>query len=1436
MAKIINVVSQTSVKVNTSLDKEELKNLNQVSSHPTFSNEGNWRLVIGVFKHTNSRRRMVCAFKESFNSLVPMRIRSGTQAGDAYELRKILIVGQNNQGILSIPRSDIASVSDYDFVIGEVAAPENFSATISSEAAASVYASFNSSVSFNKSVSNFNLNKLSIINGTASNLTGSGTNYSFTVTPTGEGQVTISILAGQVSAADGSVNVISNSLQRQYYAPVSASMSTASGSNSFSEPFTVNVVFNKSVINFDIANITVTNGSASNFNGSDAEYSFLVTPNQDGQVSIELDMSDVVGQDGSTAPTPPSSINASYISPLTVSMSSEASTTVNGPFTIYVTFNKSVTGFELGDISITNGVASNLNDLTGSGTNYSFTVTPSADGAVSASIISGSAQGPSGENSSGSSSPITTTYVDLKTLYLDNAGGTGTGSVYAYLNNQLTFGVSGNAQSASYDFDPGADVELRAEASFNNYFAGYNGSATSSANNINIAMNADKNISASFYKSFNETYRTSSYTSYNVKVKILPSGKIALYGDIESFDNTNSRGLIILNQNKNVDENFSHGGFNGLVYDVAEDSNGYIWVVGGFTTYFGPVSSDAAANGFNSSSNWNANRIAKLNGSGVLQLISPYDTSTIQGNGLSGIAYCVAVDSSDNVWVGGSFNTFYQGVAQTNNANNLLKLNSSGLLQKVCDGDSAGGSANGFGGTVYSIKIDSSSNLWIGGDFREYYGDTYYGQRILGTAIGNNANGLAKLNSSGILQKISSSDTNSGTGNGFSWMIQGVRCINIDSQGNIWVGGGFDRYYGVTYSGGNASTNARCIAKLNGSGVLQKINSADLPGSSNNGFDGTVNCIEFDSTGNIWIGGAFGNYRASGTANARCIAKLNSLGTLVKINSADSAGLTSNGFNNEVSSIAINANDDVWVAGKFNSCYIYTGSNLKLQTPYLCFLIKRQDPLTYEVIHCNDYSLVSARYVNQEGLETLNLVSAIGFTDTYKAKILSSGKMAIFGQFVIHKEGKIYKNLAILDITSDSDFDLDPFFAPCQFNATVNDVVEDASGNIWVVGNFTTFTGYISSSAASSGFTSGATNNANRIAKLNSSGVLEKINSSDTVGATGNGFSADADCIVLDNGTLWVGGVFTGYKADSLSYTANRLARINPTNGTLVSFSGDSNTQAGNGFYNGRVYCITIIGNTVWLGGTFTGYKSTLANANRIAKIDRTTGVLSAINSGDSPGAATNGFNGHVRCITNTGDGFIWVGGRFTNYKASLTSAGNANLIAKINTSTGALSAINSGDTSGVSGNGFDGAISYLPTGNGLCVQCITKDSQGNIWVGGNFISYVSAQAWGGRNVLYNAGNARRIAKINSSGQLVRINNSDTNLENGFDVDSATDYLNEVLSIVEHANQDLYVGTHRNLNRYLGDKSSKTSSPLKRSNWLVRPFIKLYGRTSLKLK
>ncbi len=345
------------------------------------------------------------------------------------------------------------------------------------------------SLNFSEAVDGLSLEDLVIGNGTASNLSGSGTSYTFDVTPTSDGEVTIGLNASTVIDLAGNANgmTASLSIDSDRTAPAAPSVSDPSGSsltnsssatiagsadagslvrlyrdadgsgtlsegdtqvvqqqlgegessfsfsagltadadnrfvvtasdsatnestasavptitqdstnptasisfgvtgptNAASIPVTVN--FSEDVSGFDASDVSVGNGTLSDFvSVSATQATFNVAPSADGNVTIDIAggaASDAAGNSSNAATQ--ASIGSDTTKP-TVSFTPVLSAATNvSPLRVTVQFSEDVAGLDLSDLSITNGSAS---DLTGSGSLYSFDLTPAADGEVVVSL------------------------------------------------------------------------------------------------------------------------------------------------------------------------------------------------------------------------------------------------------------------------------------------------------------------------------------------------------------------------------------------------------------------------------------------------------------------------------------------------------------------------------------------------------------------------------------------------------------------------------------------------------------------------------------------------------------------------------------------------------------------------------------------------------------------------------------------------------------------------------------------------------------------------------------------------------------------------------------------------------------------------------------------------------------------------------------------
>ena len=246
--------------------------------------------------------------------------------------------------------------------------------------------------------------------------------------------------------------------------------------------------------------------------------------------------------------------------------------------------------------------------------------------------------------------------------------------------------------------------------------------------------------------------------------------------------------MTIYNNNPQYKYNALGSGLNRPVRSLALDSNNNLYVGGDFTDAGGIP----------------AHYIAKWSGSTWYAL----------GGGLNGSVRSLALDSSNNLYVGGNFTR--AGGIGGKISHNIAKWNGSTWY--------ALGNGRGLNGSVTSLALDSNNNLYVGGYFTQ--------------AGGIPANNIAKWS-------------------GATWYALGgglndsVASLAFDSNNNLYVGGYF------IDAGGIPANN---IAKWDGS----------TWSALDNGLDDSVKSLAFDSNNNLYVGGDFthaGGILANNIAN-----------------------------------------------------------------------------------------------------------------------------------------------------------------------------------------------------------------------------------------------------------------------------------------------------------------------------------------------------------------------------------------------------------------------------------------------------------------------------------------------------------------------------------------------------------------------------------------
>jgi trimeric autotransporter adhesin len=226
----------------------------------------------------------------------------------------------------------------------------------------------------------------------------------------------------------------------------------------------------------------------------------------------------------------------------------------------------------------------------------------------------------------------------------------------------------------------------------------------------------------------------------------------------------------------------------------------------------------------------------------------------------------------------------------------------------------------------------------------------------------------------------------------------------------------------------------------------------------------------------------------------------------------------------------------------------------------------------------------------------------------------------------------------------------------------------------------------------------GVANASNAIAKLDlATGNIDTT--FNPPGANANGFAGTGGspgtvfALAISGTSLYVGGGFSAYRG--VPNAAYNLAKLDAVSGALdTTFS--PNGASANGF-NSTVYALQVAGNALYVGGEFTRYKNVAGSANRLAKLNLTSGALDA--SFGPNGASANGFDEEVFALAASGTS-LYAGGRFHDYRGVV---GAASSVAKLDLSTGALDTTFS--PAGAANNGFDREVRALQlSGNALYV------------------------------------------------------------------------------------------------------------------------------------
>ena len=258
----------------------------------------------------------------------------------------------------------------------------------------------------------FTASDISVTGGKASVLAQDGLTtqkYNFTVTPTSDGEVTVTIPADSVTDPAGNDNAASNTLRMTFDSTrPSPTLSTDAASPTNAASVTVAVDFGEPIdpATFTISDVSVTGGAASSLSpqSGNQNFTFTLTPSANGQVTASIpadSVTDPAGNDNAASNTLSVTFDTAALS---ATLSTDAvSPTSAGSVTVTAKFGKAInaTTFALSDIATTGGTASALVHVSGNQT-FTFTLTPASDGTVTAAIPAGRVADPAANTNTAS--------------------------------------------------------------------------------------------------------------------------------------------------------------------------------------------------------------------------------------------------------------------------------------------------------------------------------------------------------------------------------------------------------------------------------------------------------------------------------------------------------------------------------------------------------------------------------------------------------------------------------------------------------------------------------------------------------------------------------------------------------------------------------------------------------------------------------------------------------------------------------------------------------------------------------------------------------------------------------------------------------------------------------------------------------------------------
>ena len=258
---------------------------------------------------------------------------------------------------------------------------------------------FDVTITFSESVTGFTASDITLggtANARVTDLTGSGSVYTATITPdaNADGDVTIQVPAGAVKdEAENENTASSTSSVRVNLARPTVEITNVPTSTQNSA-FSVTIIFSDSMTGFEASDIRLggtANATVTDLTGRRSVYTATITPTRSGTVTIQVRANAAQGS-FNRRNTASETHSVTVDLPSTTVTISAPSGVQDGVFSVTIRFSASVTGFTMSDIILGGTANATVTALTGGERVYTAVITPTTSGNVSIQVPANAAQ------------------------------------------------------------------------------------------------------------------------------------------------------------------------------------------------------------------------------------------------------------------------------------------------------------------------------------------------------------------------------------------------------------------------------------------------------------------------------------------------------------------------------------------------------------------------------------------------------------------------------------------------------------------------------------------------------------------------------------------------------------------------------------------------------------------------------------------------------------------------------------------------------------------------------------------------------------------------------------------------------------------------------------------------------------------------------------